>query len=142
MLALTIDPPDLGTARRLATALDTVSPITIQAAIMLAHVADRPDWTRIAELYDALLRTEPNATFAVGRAVACSHAFGPEVGLADLDDLAGRPDLSSYRYLHAARADCLARLGRHAEASQAYGVAAALASNATQRAYFEVRAAR
>jgi RNA polymerase sigma-70 factor (ECF subfamily) len=142
MVALAADPPAVEAAQRLAGCLDTVTPFTVQAMIMLEHTVDPPRWLRIAELYDALLRAEPNATFAVGRAVACSYAFGPEVGLADLDDLATRPDLSGYRYLHAARADCLTRLGRHAEAAEAYGVAADLASNAAQRAYFAARVPR
>lgn len=101
------------------------TPLTVQAQIMLAHTIDPPPYLRIAELYDVLLRLELNATFAVGRAVACSYAFGPVVGLVDLDDLiVKRPELVGYHYLHAARGDCLARLGRQTEAADAYTRAA------------------
>lgn len=142
MVALAAEPPAIDSATRLAGHLDVVTPLTVQAQIMLAHTLDPPPYLRIAELYDVLLRLEPNATFAVGRAMACSYAFGPDVGLADLDDLASRPELGTYRYLHAARGDCLSRLGRPVEAAAAFRLAASLAHNDTQRDHFARQAER
>lgn len=141
MVSLAAVPPAMEAAFRMEALLDAVTPLTVQAEIMLAHTTDPPPYLRIAELYDVLLRLEPNATFAVGRAVACSHAFGPDVGLVDLDDLlAERPQLENYRYLHAARGDCLARLGRQTEAADAYLRAAGLTANVAQRDLFVRRA--
>lgn len=137
MVSLAAVPPAVEAAFGMKALLVTVTPLTVQAEIMLAHATDPPAYLRIAELYDQLLGLEPNATFAVGRAVACSHAFGADVGLVDLDDLlAEQPQLESYRYLHAARGDCLARLGRQSESADAYRRAAGLAANVTQRDLF------
>jgi RNA polymerase sigma-70 factor (ECF subfamily) len=133
------DPPRLDEALALTSQVHHVTALSTQAAIMLEHACageDDRDWLRIAELYDVLLSIEPNPTFAVGRAVAVGHAFGPGVGLADLEDLGAHADLSGDRYFHAARAHCLARLGRHDEAALAYVQAAARSTNTQQRDFF------
>ncbi len=115
-------------------------PYAVQAAIAAEHsvassFADT-DWSRIIDLYAVLLTLEPNPTFAVGRAVAIGHAVSAAAGLADLDELTALSALDRYPYLHAARADCLTRLGRDADASAAYGRAAEYARNDAERAYF------
>jgi RNA polymerase sigma-70 factor, ECF subfamily len=68
--------------------------------------------------------------------VAISYAFGPEVGLTDLDDLARHSNLTDYRYLHAARADCLTRLSRTREAAVANAEAARLSQNSEEQRWF------
>jgi RNA polymerase sigma-70 factor (ECF subfamily) len=45
---------------------------------------------------------------------------GPEAALRLMDTLAARGELERYHLLHAARADCLRRLGRKGEALDAY----------------------
>jgi RNA polymerase sigma-70 factor, ECF subfamily len=112
----------------------------LQAAIAAEHARaasfDDTDWRRVVDLYAVLLSLEPNPTFAVGRAVALSHAASPAAGLADLTELGEVAALQSYPYLHAARADCLRRLGRPDEARDAYRVAARYARNDAERNFF------
>jgi RNA polymerase sigma-70 factor, ECF subfamily len=112
----------------------------LQAAIAAEHARaagfDDTDWRRVVDLYAMLLSLEPNPTFAIGRAVALSHAVSPAAGLADLDDLGRLAALRGYPYLYAARADCLRRLGRPDEARDAYRLAARYARNDAERAFF------
>jgi RNA polymerase sigma-70 factor, ECF subfamily len=116
----------------------------VQAAIAAEHAGaasfDVTNWRRIVDLYAVLLSLDANPTFAVGRAVAMSHAVSAAAGLADLDELAGLPELSGYPYLHAARADCLRRLGQPGAAAEAYRQAALFARNDVERAFFRARA--
>ncbi len=77
----------------------------------------------------------------LNRAVAAGMAQGPEAGLALLDALAGSGTLAGYHLLPAARADLLRRLGRHAEAADAYGEALALTGTGAERRYLARRLA-
>ena len=56
-----------------------------------------------------------------------------------LDDLEARGALPGYHLLPAARADLLRRLGRAAEAAQAYRRALALASNPAEQRFLARR---
>ena len=67
---------------------------------------------------------------ALNRAVAVAEVDGPAEALALVDGL----DLSGYHLFHVTRADLLERLGRDAEARQAYESALALTDNAAERA--------
>jgi RNA polymerase sigma-70 factor (ECF subfamily) len=60
---------------------------------------------------------------------------GPAAALALVDGL----DLDGYHLFHAVRADLLRRLGRDAEAAQAYQAAIARTGNAAERAFLEGR---
>jgi RNA polymerase sigma-70 factor (ECF subfamily) len=76
---------------------------------------------------------------ALNRAVALGFARGAAVGLAALDALAGEPQLAGYGYLPAARADFLRRLGRVAEAREAYAEALLLTENTVERDFLAGR---
>jgi RNA polymerase sigma-70 factor (ECF subfamily) len=52
--------------------------------------------------------------------VAVAMRDGPEKGLDIIDGIVRRGELSDYHLAHAARADLLRRLGRTAEALEAY----------------------
>jgi len=65
------------------------------------------------------------------------EAEGPEHGLA----IADRLDLDGYRYFHSARADFLRRLGRDAEAVEAYERALVLAHAEHERRFLKHRIA-
>ena len=82
----------------------------------------------------------PSPVVDLNRAVAHSMAFGPEAGLALLDDLAGAEALRFYAPLPAARGDCLLRAGRRAEARAQFEAAAALTQNAREKAFLLARA--
>ena len=77
----------------------------------------------------------PSPIVALNRAVAVAELDGPEVALAEVDRL----DLSTYHAWHATRADLLRRLGRSAEARDAYDAAVALTDNEAERAYLTRR---
>jgi len=116
-------------------------PYQIQAAISAVH-SDAPtaagtDWDQILALYDQLLAVAPTPVVALNRAVALAEVRGPAAALAEVDAL----DLDGYHPFHAARADLLRRLGRHAESAAAYDRARGLATNAAERRFLEARAA-
>jgi RNA polymerase sigma-70 factor (ECF subfamily) len=102
--------------------------------------------SQIVALYDELARVAPSPVVELNRAVAVAMARGPEPGLLLIDEIAASGALDEYHLLHAARADMLRRLGRHAEAADAYDRAATLSGNAAERAFLlrrlaEVRSA-
>jgi RNA polymerase sigma-70 factor (ECF subfamily) len=121
------------------------SRFALQAAIAAVH-AEAPtweatDWREIVALYDVLVQLWPSPVVALNRAVAVGFADGPEAGLRAVDALLGEPQLASYGYLPAARADFLRRLGRTAEARTAYEEALLLTENSVERAYLAERLA-
>ena len=95
-------------------------PYALQAAIAACHAraetAEATDWVRIADLYEQLARVTGSPVVEVNRAVALGMAYGPEAGLALLDQLDGLPALSGYHLLPSVRGDLLDKLGRHEEA--------------------------
>ncbi|HSD00833.1 MAG TPA: RNA polymerase sigma factor [Gaiellales bacterium] len=117
----------------------------LQAAIAREHVrAASPadtDWRAIVRLYDDLAAVAPSPVVELNRAVAISMSEGPEWGLAIVDGLASDPALAGYHLLPAARADMLRRLGRNAEALEAYRRALELAPGAADRAFLSRRCA-
>jgi RNA polymerase sigma-70 factor (ECF subfamily) len=66
-------------------------------------------------------------------------ADGPRVALPEIEALERDGRLAGYRYLPAAKADMLRRLGRNDEAADAYRAALALAENAAERGFLERR---
>jgi RNA polymerase sigma-70 factor (ECF subfamily) len=116
---------------------------TIQAAISAVHAgaaeARDTDLARIVALYDLLLRAEPSPIAELNRAVAIAMRDGPEAGLAAIDPILERGELGGYHLAHAARADLFRRLGRTAEAREAYERALAMSSQAPERRLLERR---
>jgi RNA polymerase sigma-70 factor, ECF subfamily len=128
---------------RAALVLRRPGPYQIQAAIAALHAeASGPqdtDWPQIAALYAELARLAPSPVVELNRAVAVAMADGPAVGLSLVERLAASGDLEGYHLLHSSRADLLRRLGRPAEAAQAYRRALGLATNPVDRAFLERR---
>jgi RNA polymerase sigma-70 factor (ECF subfamily) len=118
-------------------------PYQVQAAIAACHATARTpgdtDWEEIALLYGELARMTGSPVVELNRAVAVAMADGPEAGLVLVDDLSDR--LDGYRYLHAARADLLRRLGRRDDATVAYTRALELTTAVPERRYLERRLA-
>jgi RNA polymerase sigma-70 factor (ECF subfamily) len=115
----------------------------LQAAIAALH-AEAPsyaetDWPQIVALYDTLLRVWSSPVVALNRAVAVAMAMGPAAGLAQIGELEADGRLGAYRYLPAAKADLLRRLGQPEAAAQAYRAALALTDNAAEREFLARR---
>ncbi len=128
-----------------AESLARPGPYVLQAAIAACHARARhfedTDWPRIAELYEQLARSAPSPVVELNRAVALSMAYGPEAGLALLDQLMAFPALDGYHLLPSVRGDFLARLDRPAEARAEFERAAALTRNERERTLLLARAA-
>jgi len=117
----------------------------LQAAIAACHAtaarAADTDWQAVARLYARLAALTPSPVVELNRAVAVGMADGPAVGLALVDALAATGALDGYHLLAATRADLLRRLGRNAEAAQAYHASLALAGTDAERRYLTRRLA-
>ena len=115
-------------------------PYQLQAAIVALHAqAKTPaetDWPQIAALYERLLRFENTAVVALNHAVAVAMSAGLAEGLALIAGIVG---LEEYYLFHAARADILMRMGRNAEAADAYRRALALATNRVEQEFLSRR---
>lgn len=126
-----------------ALARRSPGPYQLQAAIGALHgaapAAAETDWRQIAALYHSLLRLQPTPVVELNAAVALGMAAGFEAGLEWIDRIDARGELTGYHLLPAARADLLRRLGRHAEAADAYRQALDLATNPTERRFLERR---
>jgi RNA polymerase sigma-70 factor, ECF subfamily len=117
----------------------------LQAAIAAVH-AEAPsygetDWPQVLGLYDELLRAWPTPVVALNRAVARAMVDGPQAGLADIAAIERAGRLVGYRYLPAAKAALLRRLGRGRDAALAYQAALDLTDNDAERAFLARRIA-
>ena len=133
-------------ARLVERALSSASgPYAIQAAIAALH-AEAPstaatDWTEIVGLYDVLARIDPSPVIALNRAVAVAMRDGPAAGLALVDEILDRGELTDYRLAHAARAELCRRLGKTADARASYERALELTRQEPERRFIEARLA-
>ncbi len=118
-------------------------PYTLQAAIAAVHAAaetpDATDWAQIVGLYDLLARVEPSPVIELNRAVAVAMRDGPAAGLALIDVILARGDLTDYHLAHSARAELCRRLSRTADARVAYQRALALTRQEPERRFLERR---
>jgi RNA polymerase sigma-70 factor, ECF subfamily len=119
-----------------ALVLRIPGPYQLQAAIASLHAEDETDWRQIALLYARLAELTPSPVIDLNLAVAVAMAHGVEEGLALADAIQG---LDEYYLLHSTRADFLRRLGRDAEAHEAYERAIALAPSDVEREFLRDR---
>jgi len=110
-------------------ALGGRGPYLIQAAIASLHAREAPDWTQIAALYGQLASIHDSPVVELNLAIALAQERGPEAGLEIIDRL----PLEDFHYLHSTRADLLARLGRNADAREAYERALELVRDDAER---------
>ena len=108
----------------------------LEAAIQSVHaqraVTGRTDWEAIALLYEGLIRLAPTIGARVGAAAALAEAKGADAGLAALEAIP--PDaVTAYQPHWALSAHLLKRLGRPAEAREAYARAVALSEDPAVR---------
>lgn len=116
---------------------------TVQAAISAVHSdsagVDHTDWNQIIALYDILLNAVGSPVVELNRAVAVAMRDGPETGLKLMNAILDRGELARYHLAFAAKADMCRRLGRNAEAEEAYRQALALARQEPERRFLEKR---
>ncbi len=121
----------------------TLGPYGLQAAIAAVHAraarAEDTAWGRIAELYALLAQVAPSPVVELNRAIAVALSDGLDRGLALLDALEARGELTEYHLLAAARADLLRRAGRFADAAASYRRAIPLTANDGERRFLERR---
>ncbi|MEV6339250.1 RNA polymerase sigma factor [Nocardia vinacea] len=114
-------------------------PYQIQAAINAVHAdatdPESTDWQQILRLYDQLAAIAPSPVVALNRAVAVGEVEGPDAALTLLSEI----DLPNHHLYHAIRADLLRRLGRTAEAIQAYDAAIAHTDNTAEQTFLRRR---
>jgi RNA polymerase sigma-70 factor (ECF subfamily) len=120
-------------------------PYQVQAAIAACHAsapdAASTDWAEIAAVYRTLSRMTHSPVVELNRAVAVGMADGPEAGLQLVDALDASGALRDYHLVPATRADMLRRLGRNAEAADAYRAALVLTTADTERRFLRRRLA-
>jgi len=128
-----------------ALASRRIGPYTLQAAISAVHAgapsAGATDWAQIVALYDVLARVEPSPVVELNRAVAVAMRDGPAAGLALIDAILARGELTDYRLTHAARADLCRRLGKTADARASYERALELTRGEPEQRFLQRRLA-
>jgi RNA polymerase sigma-70 factor (ECF subfamily) len=126
-----------------ALASHRFGPYTLQAAIAAVHAeassASATDWPQIVGLYDVLLRADPSPVIELNRAAAIAMRDGPEAGLALIDAILVRGDLTDYHLAHAARGDLCRRISRVQDAISAYERALELATQEPERRFIAKR---
>jgi RNA polymerase sigma factor (sigma-70 family) len=124
----------------------TIGEYQLQAAIAAVHDeapnANATDWAEILALYDMLQRLSDNPMVALNRAIATAMVQGPRAGLDMLRRLDDDERLRGHHRLDAVRAHLLERAGDRGAAIALYRGAAQKTTNAPERNYLLVRAAR
>jgi RNA polymerase sigma-70 factor (ECF subfamily) len=120
-------------------------PYTLQAVIAAVYsVAPNfaaTDWPQIVAAYDMLLQLTPSPVVELNRAVAVAMRDGPAAGLALIDAIFARGDLSDYALAYSARAELCRQSGRTVEARSAYQQAIDLTEQGPRRRHLEQRLA-
>ena len=116
---------------------------TLQAAIAAAHAhaatSAATDWHAIVAMYDLLARAEPTPIVRLNRAAAIAMRDGDAAGLALVDEILARGELTDYALAWSARGELCRRLGRMDDARDAYRRALVLTRQAPERRFLERR---
>lgn len=130
-----IDEADIYLMR--AMALAPPGPRELQAAIHGAwcarqSLAEPPPWQRVLALYDTLLSCRDDPVIRLNRAVALAEVGGVSSAFQEVEAL-HNDALRNFLPYHAVRADLLRRMGRMADARDAYDDALRLEPTAAER---------
>ncbi|HEX8444835.1 MAG TPA: DUF6596 domain-containing protein [Allosphingosinicella sp.] len=122
-----------------------LGPRLLQAELHAAWCARRsldepPPWPRVLATYDRMLTVRDDPVVRLNRAVALAEVAGPLASLREVDALSCAR-LEGFLPFQAVRAGLLSRLGRVAEARQAYSAALALGPGSAERTWLERRRA-
>ena len=118
---------------------------TLQAAISGVHAraatAADTDWHAIVATYDLHALAEPTPIVRLNRAAAIAMRDGPAEGLALIDKILERGELTDYALAWSARGELCRRLDRVEDARQAYQRALTLTRQTPERRFLERRLA-
>jgi RNA polymerase sigma-70 factor (ECF subfamily) len=113
-----------------ASTLHSIGRFQLEAALQSAHVdrcrTGHRNWALVVQLYDALFSLAGSPVVAINRALAIAEVRGARAALGTMPDLAADRQLAQYQPYWAARAELLARIGAHADARHAFGIAISL----------------
>ncbi len=116
-----------------------VGTYTIQAAISAVHArsasAAETNWNEIVDWYDLLLQAAQSSIVELNRAVAIAMRDGPEAGLALVDSILQRGELTEYYLAHSARGELLRRAGKIRAAKASFERALSLAKQEPERRF-------
>jgi predicted RNA polymerase sigma factor len=125
-----------------AARANTPGRFQLEAAIQSAHAqrarSGATDWEAIALLYEGLLRCAPTVGARVAAAAALAEARGAQAGLGALEALPADA-VAAYQPYWALRGELLKRLGRTAQARDAYDRAIGLSEEAAVREFLMAR---
>jgi predicted RNA polymerase sigma factor len=129
-----------------AFAMGAVGTYQLQAAIASLHAeassTEITDWPQILALYGVLLRMSDNPMVALSHVIAYAMVYGPEAGLAKLDELARDARLRNHHRVDSTRAHLLERAGDRTAAIESFERAAANTASTPERDYLRLQAAR
>ncbi|MDX8496458.1 sigma factor [Mesorhizobium sp. VK22B] len=124
-----------------AAAKKIIGRYQLEAAVQSAHTARRrsggTDWAAVRQLYDALMAIAGSPVVAINRAVAIAEAEGAAEGLAALERIGDDRRLAEYQPYWAALAELSARLGKTADAAEAYDRAIGLERDPALRRFLQ-----
>lgn len=130
---------------RKASSFGATGRFQLEAAVQSVHCArlfsGSVDWPALLRIYDILTVLTPSPVTALNRAAAMAEIGDLVGGLAELDRLSADGRLAAYQPYWATRAQLLARLGRTADAAQAFDTAIALETDQAVRDFLAGRRA-
>jgi RNA polymerase sigma-70 factor (ECF subfamily) len=103
-------------------------------------LAEPPPWERVLALYDRMLDVRDDPVIRLNRIVALAEQRGAAAALSELDELTDSR-LMGFLPFQAVRAGLLRKVGRMAEAKQAYSAALLLQPPVAERLWLERRLA-
>ncbi|MGD8306758.1 MAG: sigma-70 family RNA polymerase sigma factor [Ignavibacteria bacterium] len=109
----------------------------ISACHAIAKTYEDSDWKQILQLYDDLMKLDPNPVIELNRIVALSMVKGPEDGLKELEKLSTNSKLKDYYLLPATFADFYYRLSNKEQAKYYYLKALNLTENQTEKRFIK-----
>lgn len=116
------------------SAAEDLSEYHVEAAIAGCHARaksfEETDWFLIVRLYDILIRIKPSPVIELNRAIAAGYAYGPEIGLEELDKIDG---LKNHYLFYAAVGDFYAALKKHDVAISNYYHAMAMTTSNSEK---------